>query len=357
MVGHVMAIDLSSEYEVTAVDINNDNLKQIQGSNVKIVQGNIFKNDFLDSLILTTDWFVLAIPGFLGYEGLKRLVARGQKVVDISFFPEDPFELSQIAKENGGFALVDCGIAPGYSHLAAGNYYEQGLKEFYCYVGGLPFEKNAPFNYKAPFSPIDVIEEYTREARYKEDGQIIIEQPLLLKETIEFEQVENLEAFISDGIRSLLYTLPEVNSMYEKTLRYPGHADLMLQLKQAGYFDESEIEISGTLVSPLKLSEKLLFDHWKLSPNDDEFTIMRMILKGDFGLKKIDIFDRRDQKSGFSSMSRTTGFTATSSLRFLIQNKINQKGIFTPEQIATKHKIFDFVTDLLIQKGIEIKIS
>lgn len=354
MIGHVMAMDLADEFSVIAVDLNQSNLDHINDSRIQKMQGDLFNDNFLNQIIEQTDWFILAIPGFLGFKGLERLLEKGQKVVDISFFPENPFDLFETAKSNGGFAVVDCGVAPGFSHLAAGAYYPKGLRSFYCYVGGLPYHKIPPFNYKAPFSPIDVIEEYTRTARYKENGEIVSCDPLLMTEKFEFEGFNDLEAFISDGLRSLLYTLPNIQNSFEKTVRYEGHALLITQLKEAGFFGEEEIVINGNKISPLSFSEKLLLDQWKLDDDEDEFTAMRLILEGDFGSKTIDIFDKRDQQTGFSSMSRTTGFTATSTLRYLIGESVTSSGVFTPEELAMNYPVFEFVKNSLQEKGIKI---
>ena len=93
-------------------------------------------------------------------------------MVDISFFPEDAFGLDRLAREAGVCCLVDCGIAPGLSNLILGRM-EEHLDEttsFHCLVGGLPVERTWPWEYKAPFSPGDVIEEYVRPARLRRDG-------------------------------------------------------------------------------------------------------------------------------------------------------------------------------------------
>ena len=95
--------------------------------------------------------------------------------------------------------------------------------------------------YKAPFSPIDVIEEYTRPARYVENGNIIVREPLTDSEYMEFEKTGTLEAFNSDGLRSILFTMPHILNMKEKTLRYPGHAEYVRVLKQSGFFNKEKI--------------------------------------------------------------------------------------------------------------------
>src|SRR5207244_3412258 len=108
-----------------------------------------------------------------------------------------------------------------------------------------------PYQYKAPFAPLDVVEEYTRPARMVENGQQVTRPALSETELIDFEPVGTLEAFNTDGLRSLLTTIDAPN-MKEKTLRWPGHAELMRVLRETGYFDKREITLrDGQRVRPL----------------------------------------------------------------------------------------------------------
>ncbi len=121
------------------------------------------------------DLVINAVPGFLGFETLKAIIEAGMNVIDIAFFPENSLELDALAKENNVTAIVDCGVAPGMDNVILGYYNEtMKLTDFECLVGGLPKIKKWPFCYKAPFSPIDVIEEYTRPARYVEHGEMVV---------------------------------------------------------------------------------------------------------------------------------------------------------------------------------------
>lgn len=148
-------------------------------------------------------------------------------------------------------------------------------------VGGLPKEKKWPFCYKAPFSPIDVIEEYTRPARYVEHGEVVVRDPLTDCDYVEFDTIGTLESFNSDGLRSLIYTMSHIPNMKEKTLRYPGHVEYVRVLKESGFFSEDKIEVSGQQVSPLDFTSKILFNEWKLGETEEELTVMRVTLKGE----------------------------------------------------------------------------
>src|SRR5690606_33720977 len=125
-------------------------------------QADLSDLSVLPQLVAEYDMVVGALPGFMGFEALRQVILAGKNVVDIAFFPEDPFRLDALAKEHGVTAIVDCGVAPGMSNLFAGYHAAQWaeMETFECYVGGLPRVRTWPFEYKAPFSPIDVIEEY-----------------------------------------------------------------------------------------------------------------------------------------------------------------------------------------------------
>src|SRR5205085_2546835 len=170
-------------------------------------------------------------------------------------------------KKNNVTAVVDCGVAPGLCNIIAG-YHHKRMKVtgYECLVGGLPVKREWPFDYKAVFSPADVIEEYTRPARYIENGNQVVKEALTDIEKIIFDETGELESFNSDGLRSLAHTMPNVPNMKEKTLRYAGHAELMKVFRETGLFSKVPVDIKGTKVTPLELTSSLLFPKWKLKP-------------------------------------------------------------------------------------------
>ncbi|MCX6295348.1 MAG: saccharopine dehydrogenase NADP-binding domain-containing protein, partial [Bacteroidetes bacterium] len=234
MVGSAIAIDLAKKYFVTVADLNENALEKLKGKNSQItmLQLNAKDKKLLIAAITPFDIVVCAVPGFMGYETLKTILETGKNVVDISFFPENALDLDALAKQKGVTAIVDCGVAPGMDNIILGYYNEKmNLTDFECLVGGLPKVKKWPFNYKAPFSPIDVIEEYTRPARYVENGEIITKPAMSDIEHIEMDGVGTLETFNSDGLRSIIFTMPHIKNMKEKTMRYPGHIEKVLALR------------------------------------------------------------------------------------------------------------------------------
>ncbi len=169
MIGTAIAIDLAKTFDVTSIDINENSLWKLQQSNKKIstIKCDLANHKNYEELLKPFDFIITAVPGFMGYNTLKAVITAKKSVVDISFSPENTLDLDQLAKENNVTAIVDCGVAPGMSNLILG-YYNQlmQIENFECVVGGLPKIRTQPFEYKAPFSPVDVIEEYTRPARF-----------------------------------------------------------------------------------------------------------------------------------------------------------------------------------------------
>jgi saccharopine dehydrogenase-like NADP-dependent oxidoreductase len=220
------------------------------------------------------------------------------------------------------------------------------------YVGGLPKVRKKPFQYKAPFSPADVIEEYTRPARLMENGHIVVRPALSEVEWIHFENLGTLEAFNTDGLRSLLFTMPHIKNQKEKTLRYPGHVDIILSLKESGFFNETPIDINGLKIAPLKVTSQILFNEWKLGLEEEELTVMKVIIHG--GEKRIEwsLLDYYDHATKISSMARTTGYTCTAAVNLLAQNLFTEKGVFPPELIGKYKTCFDFVLNYLKERKV-----
>ena len=360
MVGSAMAIDLTQKHDVTISDIDNQVLKKLSKkcNKLKIINLNVSNKSELIKALKPFDLVICAVPGFLGFETLKTIIEAKKNVVDISFFPENAFELDKLAKENNITAIVDCGVAPGMGNVILG-YYNEKLKltDFECLVGGLPKQKKWPFCYKAPFSPVDVIEEYTRPARYVENGKVVTRDALTDCEHIDFDGVGTLESFNSDGLRSIIHTMPHILNMKEKTLRYPGHVEYIKVLKSSGFFNEENISVNNIEVSPLEFTSQILFDEWKLGENEEEITVMRITLKGENSEGKTEeiiynLFDEYCIDTKVSSMSRTTGYTATAAANLFLDGFFNEKGIFPPELVGKHEACFNYFMNYLKERNV-----
>ena len=360
MVGSAMAIDLVKKHKVTLTDLSEERLQHVKGkcAALSTMQLDVCNHVKLQSAIKEFDLVICAVPGFLGFATLKQIIEAKKNVVDISFFPENSLDLDKLAKEKGVTAIVDCGVAPGMDNIILGHYNEKlKLTDFECLVGGLPKTKKWPFCYKAPFSPVDVIEEYTRPARYVENGHTIVREPLTDCEFVDFDKVGTLESFNSDGLRSIIYTMPHIKNMKEKTLRYPGHVEYVRVLKESGFFNEHKINVKGVEVSPLDVTSKILFSEWKLGEFEEELTVMRVTVKGKNtkGETEKIIYNLHDEycnETKTSSMARTTGYTATAVANMVLSGLFVEKGVFPPELISKTDSCFHHILNYLKERNI-----
>lgn len=360
MVGSAMAIDLAKKHQVMLTDRSQQVLDKVKAkcNSLSTFVLDVTNTDLLKSTIKDYDLVVCAVPGFLGFNTLKAIIEAEKNVIDISFFPENSLELDALAKQKNVTAIVDCGVAPGMDNIILGYYNEKlKLNFFECLVGGLPKVKKWPFCYKAPFSPIDVIEEYTRPARYVENGHVVIKEALTDCEYIEFDKVGTLESFNSDGLRSIIFTMPHIKDMKEKTLRYPGHVEYVKVLKESGFFNTEAIEVNGQKISPLDFTSKVLFNEWKLGETEEELTVMRVTVKGTNaqGKEETVVYNLHDEfctKTNTSSMARTTGYTATAAANMFLEGLFQEKGVFPPELVGKHEVCFNYFIKYLEERGV-----
>ena len=361
MVGRVMAIDLSRDYQVTAIDRDKKSLTALEQYPVQTLQGDLADMKNIANLIAEADLVVGSVPGSMGFEVTRAVINAGKNMVDIASYEEDSLLLDDLAKQKKVTVVVDCGVAPGMSSMFVG-YYNQRMKVdwFECLVGGLPFKRSWPFQYKAPFSPIDVFGEYIYPVYIVQNGEIVARPPLSDPELVEMEPVGTLEAFNADGLCTMLKTI-DIPNMRGKCLRYPGHRELMQMFLETGFFSSEPIDLNGVQVRPIDLTAKLLLESWKLGEDEEEFTIMRLTFRGTEKDTRKEIvcrlFDRYDPKTGFSSMSRTTGFTCTGVSRLLLEGEFEHHGICPPELIGAKPQCFEKILAHLKERNVIVRVE
>ena len=360
MVGSVIAQDLAAKHDVTSADLSAPALERLAAKGIKTRQLDSRDPKALAAFSQPFDLMVTAVPGFMGFATLKTLIEAGKDVADISFFPEDALSLDALARHKGVRVITDVGVAPGMDNVLLGRYDKRmTISRFECLVGGLPQKPEPPFLYKAPFSPIDVIEEYTRPARLQRGGKVVTLPALTEREMIQFDKPGTLEAFNTDGLRSLLKTMAHIPDMSEKTLRYPGHIALIEDLKRAGFFGETAVEVNGAKVVPLDVTAKLLIDQWKLKPGEPELTVMRVTVEGTEQSKRLrhvwDMYDEYDPKTGFSSMARTTGFTCAAAANVLLDKTFTDTGVHPPEHVGAVEACYDAMLAYLAERGVHYR--
>ena len=366
LVGGPMAMDLAKDpgHEVLVCDISEDALDRVTAkSRVKTRKADLSSADEVQAIANEVDIVLSAVPSFMGFRTLEAIIETGKDVVDIAFFAENPLDLDALARRTGSTAIVDMGVQPGMGSVLAGHAHSQldETETILAYVGGLPRLRRWPYEYRAVFSPMDVIEEYVRPARYVENGKLVVRPALSDPELLDFPDVGTLEAFNTDGLRTMAQTLAgKVPNMKEKTLRYPGHIEKMRVLRETGFFSTDPVDVGGGVqVRPLDLTTRLLFPMWKLEQGEADVTVLKVIVEG---LKTgrrtrltYDLFDTYDVATGIHSMARTTGYTATAAVRMLGKKLFTKKGVSAPEVVGFERKCVEFLLGELRARGVIYK--
>ena len=358
LVGGAIAIDLSKNYEVTSVDIDSRAADKFEAHPaIKFLEADLGKSDKIKELVTDFDLVIGAVPGFMGFQTMKAVIEAGKDMVDISFMPEDFMQLDNLAKKHRVTVVADCGVAPGMGNIILGHHNKKmNVKSYECLVGGLPVIREWPYEYKAVFSPIDVIEEYTRPARFIQNYEMVKREALSDPELIQFDGIGTLESWNSDGLRSLMQTMKNIPDMIEKTLRYPGCIEYLRVLRESGFFSYEEIEVKGVKVRPIDVTSKLLFPKWKLKPGEEDFTVMRITIKGmENGLEKTyryDLLDRFDRENQVISMARTTGYTCTAVANLLLDKGYTVQGVSAPEMVGAVEGNLQYVLKYLEERNV-----
>jgi saccharopine dehydrogenase-like NADP-dependent oxidoreductase len=363
LVGGPMARDLATDerFAVTVADVSASALARVAAqAPVATVEADLADAARVTALAADHDLVVGAMPGHLGYATLAAVIAAGRDVVDIAFFPEDPFGLDEAARAAGVTAVVDCGVFPGMGSALIGRADRlcDRLEEVEVHVGGLPQVRQPPFEYRAVFSPLDVIEEYVRPARFRRDGREIVLPALSEPALVDFPGVGTLEAFNTDGLRTLLTTIDAPN-LTERTLRYPGHIEKMALLRECGFFAAEPVEVAGRPVVPRELTAALLFPLWRLPEGEGDLTVLRVRIEGVRDGRPArwmyDLLDHYDHDLGVTSMARTTGYTATMTVRALADGLYTRPGITPPEFLGREPGCVSYLLEGLATRGIEYR--
>ena len=363
-VGSAIARDLANDdsFSVRVVDHDVATVERLSAFDSLTVQtADLRDSQQVAASIGDADLVIGAVPGWMGYATLQTVIEAGKNVVDISFFEEDPAPLDALARNRGVTAVMDCGVAPGLSNFVLGHLASrfERIDRFVCLVGGLPQNPQPPWLYKAPYSPVDVIEMYTRPARLRRHGEAITLPALTEPERLDFPGVGELEAFNTDGLRTLM-SFEKIPELVERTLRYPGHLDLILMLRDSGFFDPEKRTIDGSEVIPLALTSELLIEQWQQGPTDYDVTAMRLevegLLDGQPTHRTYDLCDHFDRQQGISSMARTTGYPCAAVARLVAAGTYRHPGVSPPELVGRHDACYEAVMADLEARGVTFSV-
>ncbi len=248
-IGSVAAEDLAHSMcstEIVVADYDETKAKgvveRIGASNLSWIKIDVTKHDELVDTLRGFDLAIGFLPGNLGYSLAEACIEAKKDLVDVSYMPEDPLPLNKAAVHAGMTIVPDCGLAPGISNVLVGHSVSglEKVESIHVMVGGIPEKPVPPLDYVITWSAESLIDEYTRKAWIIKNGRKVEVEALTGLEQIEFPNVGRLEAFYTDGLRTLLHTMKGVVDMWEKTLRYPGHAEKIGLLRTLGFFSETK---------------------------------------------------------------------------------------------------------------------
>jgi len=363
-IGSVAAEDFARSNPVDVVVADNDKARakavadKIGMKNVSWIQLDVLNYEELIKTLKGFDLVMGFLPGKLGYRLAEACIEAGKDLVDVSYMAENLMTLNDKAVKAGVIIVPDCGLAPGISNVLVGHAAGEmdKVNAVHIMVGGLPETPVPPLGYVVTWSPESLIDEYTRKAGIVEKGKKIEVEALSGLEEIAFPNVGKLEAFYTDGLRTLMDTI-KAEDMWEKTLRYPGHAEKIKTLEALGFLDEKNVDVTGVSVSPRKLTVKLLSQKlWK--PEVKDIVALKVEVSGVKNGRRTNyiyhLLDICDKKHGITAMARTTAYPASIVAQMILKKTVKEKGAVPPERLGMHDDLFKTFVEELERHGVRI---
>lgn len=288
-------------------------------------------------LISGYDLAVGALPSRFGFATMRAAIDAKRPLVDVSFAAENPLALDPQARAASVAIVPDCGLAPGLSHLSAGHAASQGaIEELVMDVGGVAQDASRPYGYVVTWSLDDLLEEYVRPARFVRDGKPTVVPVFSQVENVQVDGVGEMEAFVSDGLRTAIETFADVPNMCERTLRWPGHVAQVRPLVESGRFLE---EFRARCVVP--------------EPRDLVALVVRVRWK-DGRRERLTLVDRWDAATGMTAMARTTAMTTAVTAALLARGGAREPGVHPLEHVGRNEAAYRFIVDGLAGRGVRM---
>jgi lysine 6-dehydrogenase len=336
--GSVIAHDLARSLpaaRVQVADMREPALEPL--GNLGWIEADLSDPAAVARLLHDHDLGVGALPSRLGWGAMSAAIDARRNLVDVSFSAEDPLALDAAARAARVTIAPDCGLAPGLSNLVVGAAVEAhgAPDELTIYVGGVAADASAPYGYVVTWSVDDLLEEYTRPARIVRGGRPVTVPVFSGLEQVEVEGIGTMEAFYSDGLRTLIHTLPGVPEMGEKTLRWPGHAAQVQPLVAGG-----------------RLRQELL-RRCSVTPARD---LVGLEVRMRWGARErvVTMVDRFDPTSGLTAMARTTAFTTSVVAQLAAQGGLDEPGVQPLERVGRGRAAHDFIAASMAARGVRL---
>jgi lysine 6-dehydrogenase len=309
-------------------------------------QLNVTDHDQLCDFLSHVNSFLSAVPYWHNPAITRAAIEAGACMTDLggnTDLVRDQIELTPQAKDADIAIIPDCGQVPGMGTSLT--VYAMSLldetEEIMMWDGGNPLLPKPPFNYILTFNIAGLTNEYYGVANFIRNGQI--KQVPTFKEEdyeiVEFpEPIGRMEAFVAGGGTS---TMPwsfegKLKTLWNKTLRWPGHFAEWKAYTQAGLLETAPVEVQGVKVSPREMLHALMEPKLRAKPGEADLVIVRVLAKGrkngHAAQVQLDLIDRYDEKTGFTAMERTTGWDA--SIKTIMNaQRVTPRGV-NPAEIA-----------------------
>jgi saccharopine dehydrogenase-like NADP-dependent oxidoreductase len=345
--GEVIARNLAGRREtdrVTVADVRPAAGGRLPSKCVRS-RANVLKKAEVARASRGADAAVLAVPSAIARNALENLIEAGIPTADISFTPEPPLDLSARARRAGVPVVLDCGLAPGLSHILAAAAHRElgGLDSLRIYVGGIPQRPPEFFGHAVYFNPRDLLDEYIRPARMRVGGRRLAPHPLDGEvEALKDSRVGLLDAFPSDGLRTLLGSFPRVPDMIELTLRHPIHLAMMESLRSLGLLDGDDA--TDALAAALGRRYP-----WSRFPDQ---VLMEVWARGGRNERRYRLHALAHRRA--SALARITGYTGAAVAVLLARRGFTEPGVFPPEKLGLQKEWTSSVLEDLGVHGIRI---
>jgi saccharopine dehydrogenase-like NADP-dependent oxidoreductase len=312
--GRVVAAELAKDHTVAMADLQPTEL-----AGVTTIQADLSDPAVLVELMSQYDLAAGALPAAIGFKAAQAAVSAKRSFVDLSFYPEDAYSLDAAAKEAGITILPDCGLAPGLSNLLAGRAHAaKHRKAIHIQVGGVAEDKTAPYGYAVSWALTDLVDEYTRPARFRRHNAVQTLPACAEQELVNIDGVGEMESFLSDGCRTLLAM--DIEEITEKTLRWPGHVEAIQPLVANGnLIEEFQAKCAGR-------KDLVVFTV------DADGEVATMVERA---------------QDGLSAMARTTALTCAAFTRLLASGILKETGVIAPERVGADPAAYRLILEAL----------